>query len=109
MGEVWRASHRLLARPAAVKLVKTDSLGWDQDTALAALLVAHASKEPVPPSERSGAKIPVSLDALVLDCLKKDPADRVQSADEIVGRLRTGESGDPWTQERAENWWAEVF
>ncbi len=24
MGEVWRASHRMLARPAAVKLVRTD-------------------------------------------------------------------------------------
>ncbi|MFC1639541.1 serine/threonine-protein kinase [Gemmatimonadota bacterium] len=75
---------------------------------LAALLVAHASKEPVPPSQRAGAKIPVSLDALVLDCLKKDPADRVQNADEIVERLRTVEFGDQWTQERAENWWAEV-
>ncbi|HWM86718.1 MAG TPA: serine/threonine-protein kinase [Kofleriaceae bacterium] len=26
MGEVWRAEHELLARPAAVKLIKTDSL-----------------------------------------------------------------------------------
>jgi serine/threonine protein kinase len=26
MGEVWRAEHRLLARPAAIKLVKTESL-----------------------------------------------------------------------------------
>ena len=35
MGEVWRASHRMLARPAAVKLVKTDALGSDPHTALA--------------------------------------------------------------------------
>ena len=27
MGEVWRARHRLLARPAAVKLVRADVLG----------------------------------------------------------------------------------
>ena len=27
MGEVWRASHRFLARPAAVKLIKPDVLG----------------------------------------------------------------------------------
>ena len=27
MGEVWRAEHRLLARPAAVKLVRSDALG----------------------------------------------------------------------------------
>jgi eukaryotic-like serine/threonine-protein kinase len=29
MGEVWRASHRVLARPAAVKLIRPDSLGDD--------------------------------------------------------------------------------
>jgi len=27
MGEVWRAEHRLLARPAAVKLIRPDALG----------------------------------------------------------------------------------
>ncbi len=27
MGEVWRAEHRLLARPAAVKLIRSDALG----------------------------------------------------------------------------------
>ncbi len=27
MGEVWRAEHRMLARPAAVKLIRTDRLG----------------------------------------------------------------------------------
>ena len=35
MGEVWRASHRMLARPAAMKLVRADAVGWDQDTAVA--------------------------------------------------------------------------
>jgi serine/threonine-protein kinase len=27
MGEVWRARHRLLARPAAIKLIRADVLG----------------------------------------------------------------------------------
>ncbi len=27
MGEVWQATHRLLARPAAIKLIKPDALG----------------------------------------------------------------------------------
>ena len=27
MGEVWRAKHRLLARPAAIKLIRADVLG----------------------------------------------------------------------------------
>jgi len=29
MGEVWRAQHRLLARPAAVKLIRPEALGED--------------------------------------------------------------------------------
>jgi len=29
MGEVWQAKHRLLARPAAIKLVKPEALGGD--------------------------------------------------------------------------------
>jgi serine/threonine-protein kinase len=32
MGEVWRAKHRLLARPAAVKLIRTSVLGNVQGT-----------------------------------------------------------------------------
>src|SRR5262245_6483769 len=31
MGEVWRAEHRLLARPAAIKLVRPDMLGGGGD------------------------------------------------------------------------------
>ena len=32
MGEVWRAKHRLLARPAAIKLIRSDVLGTSQRT-----------------------------------------------------------------------------
>ena len=32
MGEVWRAKHRLLARPAAIKLIRTQVLGSSQRT-----------------------------------------------------------------------------
>jgi len=31
MGEVWRAEHRLLARPAAVKLIRSDAMGHGPD------------------------------------------------------------------------------
>ena len=31
MGEVWRAKHRLLTRPAAIKLLRPDMLGGDPD------------------------------------------------------------------------------
>jgi DNA-binding NtrC family response regulator len=33
MGEVWRARHQLLARPCAIKLIKSDLLGENRDSA----------------------------------------------------------------------------
>jgi len=33
MGEVWRARHRMLARPAAIKLIRPDTLGTDNAAA----------------------------------------------------------------------------
>jgi serine/threonine-protein kinase len=38
MGEVWRAKHRLLARPAAVKLVRPEVLGASGDAELRTLV-----------------------------------------------------------------------
>jgi eukaryotic-like serine/threonine-protein kinase len=38
MGEVWRAHHRLLARPAAVKLIKPEMLGARDDASRARVL-----------------------------------------------------------------------
>jgi serine/threonine-protein kinase len=35
MGEVWRASHRMLARPAAVKLIRPEALDGDPSSASA--------------------------------------------------------------------------
>ena len=36
MGEVWRAKHRFLQRPAALKLIRREALGADGDTVNAA-------------------------------------------------------------------------
>jgi serine/threonine-protein kinase len=37
MGEVWKAKHRLLARPAAIKFIKSDALSRDRAAAATAL------------------------------------------------------------------------
>jgi len=37
MGEVWRAKHRMLARPAAIKLIRPDKLGGDHSEGRATL------------------------------------------------------------------------
>ena len=43
MGEVWRASHRMLARPAAIKLIRRDTLA--RDPAMAATAVDRFERE----------------------------------------------------------------
>jgi serine/threonine protein kinase len=69
------------------------------------LLVHHAHTEPVPPSSRVEIAIPGELDALVMSCLAKNPADRPQSARELSQRLERVSGLDVWTDERARAWW----
>lgn len=53
MGEVWRARHRLLARPAAVKLIRPEMLGA-KDAASRELVLSRFEKE---------AKVTANLDS----------------------------------------------
>jgi serine/threonine-protein kinase len=64
----------------------------------------HLHSEPVPPAERLGRALPNDLQRLLLRCLKKDPAERPQSANELAAALRSL-SVPEWTQERAREWW----
>ncbi|HEX5004080.1 MAG TPA: protein kinase [Gemmatimonadales bacterium] len=50
------------------------------------MLAAHISERPEAPS-RYRNTIPPAMNELVLRCLEKNPADRIQSADEIAARL----------------------
>jgi tRNA A-37 threonylcarbamoyl transferase component Bud32 len=70
-----------------------------------ALALAHVQDEPVPPSERSEFDIPASLDALVLECLAKDPAARPASAVALEHRLAATVPHDAWTSAAAHAWW----
>ena len=56
------------------------------DTAIATAL-AHVNDEPIPPSMRSEFEIPSALEALILQCLDKNPAERPTSAVEVAERL----------------------
>jgi serine/threonine-protein kinase len=44
MGEVWRAQHRMLARPAAIKLIRPETLG-DRDEAGRSTIIARFERE----------------------------------------------------------------
>jgi serine/threonine-protein kinase len=76
---------------------------FEGDTPLATV-VAHVQEDPVPPSERSELEIPESVDAVILKCLAKDPADRPQTAAELDGLL-TRCIDTHWTREQAAEWW----
>ncbi len=50
--------------------------------------------------------VPEELDALVSDALEKDPSKRVASAREFLKRLERVPLVEPWSEERAQLWWA---
>ena len=69
------------------------------------LAYAHVHETPPPPSLRSEFDIPPALDALVLDCLAKNPDARPRSAAIVDERLAAAVPGDDWTSELAHAWW----
>jgi serine/threonine-protein kinase len=77
---------------------------FSHQNALAAAL-AHVQGDPVPPSERSEYQIAPALEALILQCLAKDPAARPASASELAERLAATVPPAAWTRQTARGWW----
>ena len=71
------------------------------------MLLKHSNEVPRPPSEYALATLPEELDKIVLDCLAKDPDDRVPSIDVLANRLRQIEWSQQWTDDMALAWWQE--
>jgi serine/threonine protein kinase len=69
------------------------------------VIVRHLQDTPAAPSSCADQPIPAELDALVLACLAKDPADRPLSARELSRRLASVPV-EPWTDDHATAWWA---
>ena len=68
-------------------------------------IVKHVSAVPDPPSRHSSMDVPPDFDALVLECLSKDPDQRPPTADVVASRLRSLSSGRGWNKARAVEWW----
>jgi hypothetical protein len=67
----------------------------------------HLHTKPEPPSKRLGEQLPPQLEALVLDCLAKEPEKRPQSAHAFQNVLLS--CGMPaWTAADARSWWDRV-
>jgi tRNA A-37 threonylcarbamoyl transferase component Bud32 len=52
------------------------------------LLVKHVTEPPIPPTQRR-ADVPLPVEALVLRCLEKDPANRFRDAHHFLDELRS--------------------
>ena len=74
------------------------------DSAIATAL-AHVNEPPAPPSARSEFQIPPELDAVIVQCLSKNPSDRPSTAADLSCRLLGTEPRDAWTEDAARAWW----
>ena len=82
----------------------TGRLVFEADTPVASIL-AHATQEPVPPSNISELEIPDSLERIILACLSKDPQQRPASAAVLAEQLAACDLPSPWSNSQASNWW----
>jgi serine/threonine-protein kinase len=63
------------------------------------------SSAPAPPSSVTTNPISAEMDAIILRCLEKDPANRPQSALELAALLMTSPHAHDSTPEGRANWW----
>ena len=77
---------------------------FEADDAISILM--HHAQTPAPaPSTMSEEPIPPQLDALILECLEKDPSRRPATADILWERLDRVPVVTEWNQRRARVWW----
>jgi serine/threonine-protein kinase len=67
----------------------------------------HLNDAPPPPSQRVTLSVPSDLEAIVMQCLAKEPARRPQSAGAMSVMLARCGDFDAWTEQQAQKWWAE--
>jgi eukaryotic-like serine/threonine-protein kinase len=66
----------------------------------------HLHTAPERPSE-VGAKVDADLEAVIMRCLAKKPAERFRDADELRGALAATRAFGRWSEGRARDWWEE--
>jgi serine/threonine-protein kinase len=71
------------------------------------VLFAHANESPQPLSELR-PDIPVDVEAIIMQCLAKNPDERFQTAEELEAALSATACSTAWTQQRAHECWDAV-
>jgi serine/threonine protein kinase len=69
-----------------------------------AVVLRQIQEDPPPPSSHA-LGTPPWLDAIVMQCLARDPESRPRDARELQTMFARGELAARWTRERAEAWW----
>jgi serine/threonine-protein kinase len=70
------------------------------------LISKHLNATPEPPSRHAPQPVPSELDALILQCLEKDPARRPADARALERQLADIAQRIPWSDDLAEAWWS---
>ncbi len=68
------------------------------------MLAAHLYEPPAPLTEHR-PDVPLELQAIVLRCLAKDPAQRFPDTQRLEAALASCHAGGQWTEEQAASWW----
>ncbi len=66
----------------------------------------HTKTLPEPPSKRLGQAVSPGLEALLLQCLAKDPSQRPPSTQALMEELAGCEVAPGWSRVEAEAWWS---
>jgi serine/threonine-protein kinase len=66
--------------------------------------IQHVTQAPKPPSTL-GVRVPAELEAALMKCLAKQPADRHSSAAELADALRAVPPAKDWSVDEARTWW----
>ncbi|MFO0948929.1 MAG: serine/threonine-protein kinase [Planctomycetota bacterium] len=68
------------------------------------VIFAHVNELVQPPSSLNPT-VPSDLEAIILRCLEKDPANRFQTVRDLEEALANCQCADEWNSELAESWW----
>jgi serine/threonine-protein kinase len=71
------------------------------------ILADHLHTTPVPPSVRLGRALDAGLEAVLMQCLAKTPAERPAGALALEEALAACAAATEWTADDARHWWAD--